>query len=105
MNIEALPMDVFRKELGEAAIKRVRAAIIIDRFVEKEGIKLAKEDMEKGLQDRARSMNISLQEAQQQIFQQERGMQFMVETLRNKGLEALRSKAKITFGALEKSQA
>lgn len=103
MNIDALPMDVFRKELGEAALKRVRAAIIIDRFVEKEGIKLSKEDMEKGLQDTARAMNIPLQEAQRQIFQQERGMQFMVETLRNKGLEALRSRAKIAFSQADKN--
>jgi trigger factor len=102
MNIDALPMDVFRNELGEAALKRVRAAIIIDRFVEKEGIKLEKEDMEKGLHETARAMNLPVQEAQRQIFQQERGMQFMVETLRNKGLEALRSRAKITFSQPEK---
>jgi trigger factor len=98
MNLEALPMDVFRNELGEAALKRVRAAIIIDRFVEKEGIRLAKEDMEKEIQETARAMNVPVQEAQKRIFTQDRGMQFMVETLRNKGLEALRARAKITFG-------
>ncbi|NDC37618.1 MAG: hypothetical protein EBZ48_06150 [Proteobacteria bacterium] len=102
MDIEALPMEMFRKELGEAALKRVRAAIVIDRFVEKEGLKLSKEDMEQGLQDRAAALNRPVQEIQREIFERERGMQFMVETLRNKGLEALRGKAKITFSQPEK---
>lgn len=103
-NPSNFPMEIVRKEMNDAALSRVRAAIIIDRIAEKDSVKLEKEDIEKAIADAARTYRMSPQEVSKILLGRERATSFLVETLRNKVLATLRSRATVTEKAVTEKQ-
>lgn len=90
------PMEIVRKEMNDGALSRVRAAIIVDRIAEKAQIKLEKEDIDVGIAQAAKTHRVTPQEASRALLSRERATGFLVETLRNKVLAVLRSRATVS---------
>jgi trigger factor len=98
------PMEIVRKEMNDGALSRVRAAIIVDRIAEKAEVKLEKEDIEKAVADAAKTYRMSPQEVSKILLGKERATGFLVETLRNKVLATLRTRATVTEKAPEATE-
>lgn len=86
----------FRDVLGQAAEKRVRSAVIIDRIAEQESLELSADDFAAAVQANATQAGVSSEEYLN--FLRARGMEgsLRLERLRTKVLEFLDSRAKVT---------
>ena len=94
---ESADVEPFRKELGEAALKRVKSAILIDRIGEAEKIKAEKDDIEKEIEELAAQSGVSVDEARKYIMNRERLVSFLMEITRNKVIGFLVEHAQIEY--------
>jgi len=83
--------------MGESAEKRVKTAIIVDRIAQIEGVTLSDEEFEGALSDLATSNGLAIEEVKKFFVDPHRKSTFVSEQVRNKALEFLFERAKVTF--------
>jgi len=93
----------FREKMGEVALKRVRTAIIVDRIGEIEKVALEKSEVEAAFEETAKSNGVPVEEVRKFYSTRERLTSFVAEATRNKILDLLVGRAKVTYSAPEKS--
>ena len=97
VDVEKVDVTRFREGLREIAIKRVRGSIIVDRVVEKEKLTVTAEEFDKWCTDFALENKHGVEDVKRYFSNKERLAPQMAEIAREKGLEFLRSRAKITL--------
>ncbi len=98
---EAAPSDdileMFRKELGESALKRLRGAICIDRIAQQLSLKLDDNELKETIQAYAqRTQNLPAKK-RGEVMTRERISGLMIETMRKKVLDHLRKESVVKF--------
>jgi trigger factor len=97
VDVNKIDVSHFRAGLGEIAAKRVRGSIIIDRIAEKEKITATPEEFEKWCIDFAAQNSLPADDVKKYFGTKERIAQQMAEIVREKTLESLRDRAKVSF--------
>jgi trigger factor len=97
VDVDKIDVTRFREGLGDIATKRVRGSIIVDRIVEKEKLEATAEEFDKWCTDFAVENKHGVEDVKRYFSSKERLGQQMAEIAREKGLDFLRSKAKITL--------
>jgi trigger factor len=103
IDLERINPAPFRETMGEAAQKRVRIAVLVDRVVEKAEIKVSSEDIDKHYQEISSRYDIPVDEVRKFYVDQNRERSLQVELNRDKALEWLKGKAKIEYTTPEPS--
>lgn len=96
-DLSKISVDPFRKELGEAATKRVRTAILVDRIGEVEKLAATEEDIDKSVAEIAEQNGISKEEVKKFFMDKERIVRFVLEITRNKVLDFLRERTTVKY--------
>jgi trigger factor len=97
LDVSTFDVEPFRDEYGDAAERRVRMTIIVDRIAEKEDLKAKEEDLQEHLETVAGQHNLPVEEVRKYFMDQSRAMGTFLEVTRNKVLKFLREKAKVSY--------
>ncbi len=96
-DIKEEAMAQFRQSMDEAARKRVRTTIAIDRIIEQEKITASKEDLDKEIADTAEKVKVSKEEVEKVFLSPGNRKEIEQRISRDKCLAMLESKAKIKY--------
>lgn len=99
IDISKIPVEAFREQLGENAEKRVKTAIVIDQIGKLEKITVSDEELEKAFEEIAEANGLPLEEVKKFFRDSYRRAGFVAEQVRNKTLDFLLDRAKITYVA------
>lgn len=102
MGGESFPVDKFREHLGEAAVRRVRTAIIVDRIAEQEKLAAGDEDLKKSFAEIAERNAVSEDEVKKYFADQRRILGHLLEITRNKVLDFLEARASVKYTEAQK---
>jgi trigger factor len=96
---ESIDVAPFRQYFEEAAIKRIRTAIIVDRIGLQEEVKVEEADTKAMLAKVAEQNNVSIEVATKALLDKSRIGGFLSEVRRTKILDLLMAKTKVTYTA------
>lgn len=97
VDLRKVSAEPFRKDLGEAALKRVKSAVIVDAIARQESIKPSDEDINKALDEIARENAVSIDDVRRYVLSAERQSGFYAELTRGKVLELLVERAEVEY--------
>ena len=100
VDLRQLSVERFREHLGEVATKRVRTAVAVDRIGEAEKILATDEDFEKYLTDISASSGLGVEDVRNFFADEGRKENVLSEIVRDKVLELLMTRTKITYSDL-----
>jgi len=94
---KSISMEPYREGLDEMARKRVKTAIIVDRIGEAEKVDVSDEDINLYISQVAQQNGVSEDQVRKVLLQDQQKANVMGELRRNKVLDILHSRAKITY--------
>ena len=101
VNVQELNVEPFRQGLGEAAAKRVRTAVAIDRIADQEKIEVVESDIDEWVKDFSAGNNFEEKDVRDHFLNGEKAEDLKRELQRNKTLDFLIEKSKVSYTAKE----
>lgn len=96
-----IPVDVLRPGLGEAALQRVKASIVVDRIAEKENLRATSEELQAKITQLSEEFGVPEAEVKKYVFQDGRGVNVLMDITRSKVMDFLLADTKIEYKDLE----
>ncbi|MCO6432210.1 MAG: trigger factor [Deltaproteobacteria bacterium] len=96
-NIRELDITPFKEHLGEAATRRVKTAIIVDRIAEIEKIQVEKDDLDSELEGMAQRHQVTKDDLQKFLVKEKMMSGVLLDIQRNKVLRFLADRAKVDY--------
>lgn len=101
----SFPVDEWRADFREAALKRVRISIIVDQIALKEKLNSTSEDIDGYLTGISNSLEVPLETTKKFFLSRDRALSTFLEVTRNKVLEFLEKNAVVEYTAAAGSKA
>ena len=96
-DVRRLPVESLRAPLGAVAEERVKAVIIVDRIAEQESLRATEDEMKAKITETANMYGVSEDDVRKFIFQDQGGINMLMDITRNKVLDMLKQAAKIGY--------
>lgn len=97
VDVERINAAPFREHFGETAGKRVKTAILVDRVAQQENLSLSDDDRKKAYAEFAEGNGVTAEDVERYFSSPERRPSFDVELLRNKVLDMLVERTKVSY--------
>lgn len=96
-DISRFPVDSLREQFGPMGEKRVRSSISVDKIAEQENIEVSEEDVTAFLERFIEGSKYSMEEVRKELLSDRRAKETRGEIRRDKVIELLKSRTKVTF--------